>query len=157
MKNKILAICITSMFLLTSTLTVTATIPIKTISPVSDDNEGNGIRITVNIYPLIARYGQRSLYAGIQSKNISHMLNGSFTIKLTYKDNELLMHSMEGGFYSYFGYSGIVSNISFSQPVIGTLFVEFTGSGKDYGLHESITLSVIIFKTKPYTWGSTPW
>jgi hypothetical protein len=154
MKKKILAICIVSMFLLTSTSIVTATTRTTPIN--SDNNKGNGIRIVVSIYPLLT-FGERSLSTQIQSKNISHSLDGNFTIQLTYKDTELLFFRTEGGFYSYFGYSGIASNISFSHPVIGTLFVEFTGSGKDYGLHESITLSVIIFKTKPYTWGSTPW
>jgi len=151
MKKKILAMCIVSMFLLTSTSIVTA----KTVSPTSD-NKGNGIRIIVNIYPLLT-FGLRSLSAQIQSKNISHYLDGNFTIELTYKDNELLFYRTEGGFYSYYAYSGIESKISFLHPVIGTLFVDFTGSGKDYGLHESITLSVIIFKTKPYTGGYTPW
>jgi len=120
------------------------------------DNKGNGIRIVVSIYPLLT-FGERSLSAQIQSKNISHYLDGNFTIQLTYKDNELLFNRTEGGFYSYYAYSGIESKMSFSHPAIGTLFVDFTGSGKDYGLHESITLSVIIFKTKPYTWGYTPW
>jgi len=157
MKNKILAICIISMFLLTSTSIVTATTRTTTVKPVntnSDNNEGNGIRIVV--YRYLCTPGVRVLEVDIQSKNISHMLDGTFTIKLTYKDNELYFWRVEGGFYSSYG-TNIDSNISFSRPVIGTLFVEFTGSGKDYGLHESITLSVIILKTKPYTWGYTPW
>jgi hypothetical protein len=156
-KNKILAICIISMFLLTGTSIVTATNRTTTVKPVntnSDNNEGNGIRIKVYIYPLLARY--HYLECDIESKNISHMLDGTFTIKLTYKDNELNFYREEGGFYSSYG-TGIYSNISFSRPVKGTLCVDFTGSGKDDGLHESITLSVIIFKTKPYTWAYTPW
>ena len=152
MKKKILAICLISMFLLTSTSIVTA----KTVSPTSD-NKGNGIRITVSIYPLLQTGWIRSLMAVIEGKDVSHYLDGNFTIQLTYKDTKLFFDRTEGGFYSSYGLSGIISNISFSHPAIGTLFVDFTGSGKDYGLHESITLSVIILKTKPYTWGHTLW
>ena len=130
MKNKILAMCIISMFLLTSTSIVTATTRTPLIN--SDNNEGNGIRIVVSIYPLLT-FGHRSLTAQIQSKNISHYLDGNFTVLLTYKETELLFNRTKGGFYSYYAYGGIASNISFSRPVIGTLFLEFTGSGKDYG------------------------
>lgn len=151
MKKKILAICMVSMFLLTSTSIVTAA------SPISDNNKGNGIRISVYIYPLLQTGGLRSLIAEVENKDVSHYLDGNFMIKMTYKGTELFFDRIEGGFYSSYGESGIISNISFSHPVIGTLFVDFTGSGKDYGLHESITLPVIIFKTKPYTWGHTPW
>ncbi|MFX0209309.1 MAG: hypothetical protein ACFFDT_25220 [Candidatus Hodarchaeota archaeon] len=159
MKIKILAIYIVSMFLLTSTFVVIATSrtnPIKTVSSNSVNNEGNGIRITVRI-TFSGIFKPLTLRAMIQSNNSSHYLDGTFTIKLTYKDNELFFEKVEGGFYSSFGYMGIYSKISYSRFVIGKLFVDFTGSGKDFGLYESITLPAIIFKTKPYTWGQTPW
>lgn len=151
MKKKMFATCIVGCFFLTNTSMVAIA------SPTNDSNDGNGIRLAVYIYPLIGRYGHRSLMAEVQSKDVSHYLNGNFTIKMTYKDTELLFNRTQGGFYSSYGRSGIVSNISFSRPVIGTLYVEFTGSGKDKGLHESITLSVILLGIKPYAWGKTPW
>jgi len=116
------------------------------------DNKGNGIRIVVKIYPIISH----PQLIAIVERNVLQNLDGNFTAKLTYKDNELFFDSVEGGFYSSFA-DGIYSTIRFSHPVLGRLYVDFTGSGKDYGLNESINLPVIILGTKPYTWGYTPW
>jgi hypothetical protein len=154
MKNKIVGIFVCTLLITTGVLTIGDS---EAKTPPSEkqlsDNKGNGIRIVVEIYPIIAH---PQLTAEVK-RNVLQNLDGNFTAKLTYKDSELFFYSVEGGFYSSYGLSGIYSIIRFSLPVLGRLYVDFTGSGKDYGLYESINLPVIILGTKPYTWGYTPW
>ena len=160
MWKKIVGIIICMLLVITSLPIVTATLrtnSTRLMSTNNDNNEGNGIRIKVSIYPLIGSAEPRRLMAKISHKDYSHCLDGTFTIKLTYKDNELYYFQIEGGFCSSFSYQNICSEIIFSYPVIGSLFVDFTGIGKDDGLYESIIMPVIIYGYRTFTWGHTVW